>query len=356
MSTPQDELWIDMTQFDPEVADALWDGREPPHEAPAWYGDVRELITAARRPASAEELADEARITARMLAAVRRSPSAAAAGSSRSRWGRVVAMKVSAAATVGVLGITAAAATIGTVATVVVAPAIERRLAPAGQDADGEADADGGGTQPGRPLGRSATPCLEPADRCRPAEAPDRHPPDGDPPLPDALLDAPPTEAGADDQAGTEGTALSELPAAPDAVLDPGGTGQQATDGTTGTTAPSTPDTLSAHDPAPASPQDEDPQPAASDAPEVDDAEPPGRGAPPTKKPPKPARPARPGGPGSLATPATPARPARPPAPPHAKAGGSTRTAPATRSGAPVAHDDDRPGRVLRDPPAHRSE
>jgi hypothetical protein len=69
--TPTDELWNDMTQFDTEVADGIWDGVTPPADAPAWWSDVALLVRAAKGPADTAELAAEDDIVARMAAVLR---------------------------------------------------------------------------------------------------------------------------------------------------------------------------------------------------------------------------------------------------------------------------------------------
>jgi hypothetical protein len=76
--TPTDELWIDMTQFDTEVADGIWDGDTPPADAPAWWSDVADLVRAAKGPADRAELAAEDDIVARMAAVLRDAPTVAA--------------------------------------------------------------------------------------------------------------------------------------------------------------------------------------------------------------------------------------------------------------------------------------
>jgi hypothetical protein len=67
--TPTDELWIDMAQFDTEIADGLWDGQLPA-DAPAWCSDFASLIGAARGPATDDELAAEDMIVSRMAEAI----------------------------------------------------------------------------------------------------------------------------------------------------------------------------------------------------------------------------------------------------------------------------------------------
>ena len=46
--TPTDELWIDMAQFDTEVADGIWDGAVPPDDAPGWWSEIASLARTAR--------------------------------------------------------------------------------------------------------------------------------------------------------------------------------------------------------------------------------------------------------------------------------------------------------------------
>ena len=57
--TPRDEMWVDMTQFDTEVADGVWDGTTADPDAPSWYRDLRSLVHRARGPAEPHELVDE---------------------------------------------------------------------------------------------------------------------------------------------------------------------------------------------------------------------------------------------------------------------------------------------------------
>jgi hypothetical protein len=162
-----DDLWMELAQFDSAGADRLWDGTAPTDDAPAWYGRVATLLRATPAPATAEELAAESEIVARMQAAILdpgsadessgefeivarmqavilesawaadgdgvgdgdrprhlRAPAPVLPGA-RLRQGarvvrRIVAVKAAAVTTVVAIGVTAAAATTGIVATVVV--------------------------------------------------------------------------------------------------------------------------------------------------------------------------------------------------------------------------------------------
>jgi hypothetical protein len=158
--TDSDELWIEMAQFDTGLADGLWEGLPPPGDAPEWYGKVSALIHAASAPAGPSDLAGEASIVARMQAAVadaaadppraidlrhavvrrravdsprhlaaRRRAAQQEQGHGARLLGRIVAVKAVALSTAVVLGVTAAAATTGIVATVVV-PALQDRDQP----------------------------------------------------------------------------------------------------------------------------------------------------------------------------------------------------------------------------------
>jgi hypothetical protein len=146
-----------MAQFDTGLADRLWEGLPPPGDAPEWYGKVSTLIRAASAPAGPSDLAGEASIVARMQAAVvddaadtpraidlrhavvgrravdsprhlaaRRRAAQREQGHGARLVGRIVAVKAVALSTAVVLGVTAAAATTGIVATVVV-PALQHR-------------------------------------------------------------------------------------------------------------------------------------------------------------------------------------------------------------------------------------
>lgn len=67
---PSDDLWIELTQFDTRLADAMWDGARAPDEGgPRWRDDLATLIEAARRAAAPDELAGEATVVAAMQAA-----------------------------------------------------------------------------------------------------------------------------------------------------------------------------------------------------------------------------------------------------------------------------------------------
>jgi hypothetical protein len=129
--TPRDEIWIDMTQFDTSLADAVWDGATPLPDAPPWYDNVTTLVDTARGPAEPGELIAEPLVVEKMhrttlgagRVAVRRRPGRAL--------GRVLAMKAAAATTASVVGVAAAAAaTTGLVATVatVVVPVLQERV------------------------------------------------------------------------------------------------------------------------------------------------------------------------------------------------------------------------------------
>jgi hypothetical protein len=149
-----------MAQFDTGLADGLWEGLPPPGDAPEWYGKVSALIHAASAPAGPSDLAGEASIVARMQAAVvdaaadppreidlrhavvrrravdsprhlvaRRRAAQHEQGHGARLVGRIVAVKAVALTTAVVLGVTAAAATTGIVATVVV-PALQDRNQP----------------------------------------------------------------------------------------------------------------------------------------------------------------------------------------------------------------------------------
>ncbi|MFP3900685.1 MAG: hypothetical protein ACLFXM_07500 [Acidimicrobiia bacterium] len=147
MSTPRDEIWVDMVQFDTRTADAIWDG-DGPLDAPRWYAEMAARIHAARAPADPLELADEPEVVDTMRRAVLGQTVTRVRRPAPMRLlGRAVAMKASAVVTVSVLGITAAAATIGTVATVVV-PAIERQFV-TGQQPEDDQEAEGSVPGPG---------------------------------------------------------------------------------------------------------------------------------------------------------------------------------------------------------------
>jgi hypothetical protein len=168
-----------MAQFDTGLADRLWEGLPPPGDAPEWYGKVSALIHAASAPAGPSDLAGEASIVARMQAAVvdaaaeppgaidprhavvrRRavdSPRHLAAGRRAAQHeqghgarlvGRIVAVKAVALTTAVVLGVTAAAATTGIVATVVV-PALQDRDQPTVEELPAIGVDQGGGSPGG---------------------------------------------------------------------------------------------------------------------------------------------------------------------------------------------------------------
>ena len=139
--TPRDEIWVDMTQFDTEVADAVWDGTHRDRSAPPWYRDVRALIHHARGPAEAHELADAPAVVEAMGRTARGQHLAPAHTRARAQrpsgvhtLGRVVAMKAAAATTATLIGVTAAAAAttgiVATVAATVVVPAVRQHVVP----------------------------------------------------------------------------------------------------------------------------------------------------------------------------------------------------------------------------------
>ncbi len=162
-----DDRWLDLARFDAAHANRLWDGTAPTDDAPAWYGRVSTLLRGARVPATADELAAESEIVAKMQAVILDpAPADESAGESdivsrmqavilESAWAadgdevgdanrprhlrapvplppgarrrqgarvvrRIVAVKAAAVTTVVAIGVTAAAATTGFVATVVV--------------------------------------------------------------------------------------------------------------------------------------------------------------------------------------------------------------------------------------------
>jgi hypothetical protein len=192
-----DDLWIEMERFDGAHADRVWDGSAATEDAPAWYGRVATLLRAAPAPATAEELTGESEIVARMQAAIlepatdddlagesdivsrmqatildlalpadgddagdthrpRHLRAAPSAPGARRRQGirlvrRMVAVKATAITTVVAIGVTAAAATTGIVATVVM-PALSDRppkvtveTASSPSPADGESSTGGSG-------------------------------------------------------------------------------------------------------------------------------------------------------------------------------------------------------------------
>jgi hypothetical protein len=167
-----DDRFIQMARFDAAHAKRVWDGSAATDDAPDWYGRVATLIRAAAAPATEDELAGESDIVARMeaamlepaagdelageteivarmqatilgLAAKADDGAGAADDADRPRhlrpavpWAirhrqgvrvvrRLVAVKAAAVTTVVAIGVTAAAATTGFVATVVV-PALSK--------------------------------------------------------------------------------------------------------------------------------------------------------------------------------------------------------------------------------------
>jgi hypothetical protein len=207
-----DDRFIHMARFDAAHAKRVWDGSAATDDGPAWYGRVATLIRAAAAPATEDELAGESDVVARMEAAMlapagddelagetdivaRMQATILGLGSeaedgdngadaaddpdrprhlrpavpwaTRHRQGvrvvrRIVAVKAAAVTAVVAIGVTAAAATTGFVATVVV-PALsnnepkhfEERKTTADTDnassSDGSEDGqgDGGGTADG---------------------------------------------------------------------------------------------------------------------------------------------------------------------------------------------------------------
>jgi hypothetical protein len=142
VSTPRDEIWADMTQFDTHVADSLWDGVTGVPDAPAWYDEMSNLIHTARRPAEHDELVDEPEVVEDMhRTTLGASPLHLRRRRGARTLGRVLAMKAAAATTASVVGVAAAAAaTTGIVATVatVVVPVIQEHVAPTHDHGDSE--------------------------------------------------------------------------------------------------------------------------------------------------------------------------------------------------------------------------
>jgi len=131
VTTPRDEIWIDMTQFDTSLADAVWDGVTPLPDAPPWYDDVTTLVHAARGPAEPGELIAEPLVVESMHRTTLGAGRVAVRHRPRRALGRVLAMKAAAATTATVVGVAAAAAaTTGLVATVatVVVPVLQEHV------------------------------------------------------------------------------------------------------------------------------------------------------------------------------------------------------------------------------------
>jgi hypothetical protein len=131
VTTPRDEIWIDMTQFDTSLADAVWDGTAPVPDAPRWYDDVITLVHTARGPAEPGELIAEPLVVEKMHLTTVGAGRVAGRHRPRKALGRLLAMKAAAATTAGVVGVAAAAAaTTGLVATVatVVVPVIKEHV------------------------------------------------------------------------------------------------------------------------------------------------------------------------------------------------------------------------------------
>jgi hypothetical protein len=131
VTTPRDQIWIDMTQFDTSLADAVWDGTAPVPDAPRWYDDVTTLVHTARGPAEPGELIAEPLVVEKMHRTTVGAGRVARRHRPRKALGRLLAMKAAAATTAGVVGVAAAAAaTTGLVATVatVVVPVIKEHV------------------------------------------------------------------------------------------------------------------------------------------------------------------------------------------------------------------------------------
>jgi hypothetical protein len=131
----RDEMWADMTQFDQQAADGLWDGAHRDPDAPPWYRDLRALIHRARGPAEVHELLDEPLVVDTMHRVRMGRPVTRLPHSPRLRTlGRILAMKAAAATTASVAGVAAAAAaTTGIVAiaaTTVVMPVVTHQIVP----------------------------------------------------------------------------------------------------------------------------------------------------------------------------------------------------------------------------------
>ena len=133
--TDRDEIWVDLTQFDTQAADGVWDGTHRDPDAPAWYRDLRSLIHRAKGPGESHELVDEPETVATMHRATLGETLARLPRSSGARTlGRVLAMKAAAATTASMISVAAAAAaTTGIVATVtaaVVVPVVKDHVVP----------------------------------------------------------------------------------------------------------------------------------------------------------------------------------------------------------------------------------
>jgi hypothetical protein len=133
--TDRDEIWVDLTQFDTQAADGVWDGIHRDPDAPAWYRDLRSLIHRAKGPGESHELVDEPEMVATMHRATLGETLARLPRSSGARTlGRVLAMKAAAATTASMISVAAAAAaTTGIVATVtaaVVVPVVKDHVVP----------------------------------------------------------------------------------------------------------------------------------------------------------------------------------------------------------------------------------
>jgi hypothetical protein len=59
VTSPRDELWIELMLLDGGIQERLWDGDAPPAGAPGWYGEMSDLIQIAIGPPEPDELALE---------------------------------------------------------------------------------------------------------------------------------------------------------------------------------------------------------------------------------------------------------------------------------------------------------
>ena len=285
--TDSDDLWIEMAQFDAGLADRLWAGLPPPAGAPEWYGKVSGLIHAASAPAGPSDLAGEASIVARMQAAVadaaadppraidlrhavvrrravdsprhlaaRRRAAQQEQGHGARLLGRIVAVKAVALSTAVVLGVTAAAATTGIVATVVV-PALQDRDQPPVEKPPAIVVDPGGGSPSGSesPDGSSGSgrlDCVLPLEICDGAGF------GGEEPNPGATGDDPADATTASDAAGSDATGEGTVDATTASTVPPELAPVEATTTTTQppptttTTSEPPPTTTTTQPPAPA--------------------------------------------------------------------------------------------------------
>jgi hypothetical protein len=211
MTASRDELWVDMTQFDPRLADRVWEGDLRDPDAPRWYTDVAAAIRRARGPAEPGELIDEPVVVANMSgAALGRRVTVRPHRQRSHALHRIVAIKATATvASLTMVGV--AAATTGLVAGVVV-PAINEHIAPLVEEhLDPGVTVPGGGSAPPAPLSMCADRGVPCGDRVPlPAvDAPSAAPPPAQP-------TPPPTSApGA---ATVPEPAVEPEPAAPDSA------------------------------------------------------------------------------------------------------------------------------------------